>query len=193
VNTPIIEITRSTILQIGGCRITIDPGAVNRTPAMLSDAENRDPTPSQWRRAEAELQSKTQVPFETPSECKSPRVQFQPRVGSTYRALTGADVEIAQVSGRDGELWFAVDVKGRPVALRRIDFKWHALPRDDTSPVVGDVVRRGSTETRIVEVLGEAEIGGWAVRDSTQTALHVLRSGDKRWMSFGVIAPELAS
>jgi hypothetical protein len=100
------------------------------------------------------------------------------------------EVEIARVVGRDGALWIIVDVMERPVVLRRLDLTWRALPRDRTSPVEGDVILHDGAQTVVTEVLGEAEIGGWAVRDTGASPLHVIRGEASHWISLGVVELE---
>jgi hypothetical protein len=186
----VIEVTTATVLQIGGCRFRIEPIASDepaRTMPPNLTARSGDSTPTEWRIAEAELQRKTNMPFEPPSAAKAERIALWPRVGGKYHATSGLDIEIARVVGRDGSLWFVIDVKDRPVALRRNGLAWFALPRDPTSPARGDAIIHQGTTSWVGDVLGEAEVGGWAVTNASGVPLHVLRSEEGRWMSLGAV------
>jgi hypothetical protein len=190
------EVREATVLQIGGCRITIEPdvgdaGAMSAHRRANSSYSNN---PAEWRIAEAELQRKTNAPFELATECKTERLEMAPREGGKYHSIRGDDVQIARVIGTDGSLWFVVDVNGRPVALKLFDLKWHALPRHNAPPRVGDLVIHEDGESAISEVYGEAEVGGWCVSSDRGVRLHVVRAspnaGASRWMSFGTVELE---
>jgi hypothetical protein len=202
VKNQIIEVTSAATFQIGGCRVTIEPDVAE--PTLTPDVTPPPPptgiarpvkssytsNPAEWRLAEAELQRKAGTPFEIPTECKSERVEMAPRVGGKYHAPTGIDVEITKVIGRDGALWFVVDVNGRPAAVKRYGMKWHSLPRDPLSPVPGDLIIHHGAITMVTAVHGEAEAGGWGVTNNLGNALHVLHGEANHWMSLGAVQVE---
>jgi hypothetical protein len=181
------------VLQVGGCQVTVMP--FDLESARLSQtqrvpAKSGAPTPKEWLQAEAEIQRKTNMPFETTTPVRTERLSLAPRAGGKYHAITGVDVEIAKVVGRDGALWIVIDVNDRPVVLKRIDFNWHALPRDPTSPQPNDVIVHHGAESVVREILGEAEVGGWGVTSSEGIAVHVIRGDAHRWFSLGEIEVE---
>lgn len=192
-NNQVIEVVGPTVLQVGGCRVTLEPFAttpaqvVSPPPPTSSAPSLGAPRPADWRLAEEELQRKSNMPFEIPSICKTERLELTPRVGGRYHAITGDDVEIAEVVIRHGPLWFIFDVHNRPVALKRIDMRWHALPRDHIAPVAGDKIVHSGTQSTVVQVLGEAELGGWVVLNEGERPIHVLRSEGRVWVSLGAV------
>lgn len=193
-NNQVIEVVGPTVLQVGGCRVTLEPFA-NATETRSAPPEPPAPTtgaprPADWRRAEEELQRKSNMPFEAPSVCKTERLELAPRVGGRYHAIAGDDVEIAEVVLRHGPLWFIFDVNGRPVALKRINMRWHALPRDQIPPLAGDKIVHTGTQSTVVQVLGEAELGGWVVVNEGERPIHVLRSEGRVWVSLGAVEIE---
>jgi hypothetical protein len=127
------------------------------------------------------------MPFEPPSIVRTERISLVPRVGGTYHALVGGDVEIARVIGRDGLLWIVIDVNEKPVVLRRIELRWHALPRDPTEPLPGQPILHNGVQSIVKHVLGEAEVGGWAVVNDQDVTLHVIRGEANHWVSLGAI------
>jgi hypothetical protein len=189
----VIEVLGPTVLQVGGCRVTLEPFAPAESPAAPPNhaaPPNSPPSPADWRLAEAELQSKSNMPFEVPTLCKTERLELAPRIGGRYHAIAGDEVGIAEVVARHGALWFIVDVNQRPVALKRIDMRWHALPRDHVSPCRGDKIVHNGTESSVVQVLGEAELGGWVVLNEGERPIHILRSEGRVWVSLGAVEVE---
>jgi hypothetical protein len=183
---------REAVLQVGDCRITITP--FGREPARSSAPfsqrlldKSADSTPAEWQAAEAEVQSRTNMPFEMPGAVRTERISLVPRAGATYRALTGADVEIARVVGRDGLLWAAIDVNEKPVVLKRVELRWHALPPSAREPMPGQPILHGGVESIVKDVLGEAEVGGWAVLNDQDVPLHVICGESNHWVSLGAI------
>jgi hypothetical protein len=176
---------------IGGFRLTPDPSAgLLPRSAPTPPGGSRPPTPTEWRAAEAELQDKTHMPFEPPSgqvPTERRRLTSSPAVGDMFRSYTGGMVQIAEVVARDDTTCFVFAPAGRPYALRRIGLTWHALPPSAAVPATGDTLIRREVSLTVAVVLGEAEIGGWAVSDSAGTVHHVLYSQANRWVSLGVV------
>jgi hypothetical protein len=192
-NTSVIEVTSGMILQLGDCRLIVEPAAsssATSNPRPHPSSNSDRVTPREWQAAEVEMQTRTNIPFEPPSAPRADRLSLVPRPRGKYHSLAGFDVEIARVVARDGALWVIVDVKGRPVVLKRVDLTWRALPRDRTAPAVGDVILHDGTQGIVAEILGEAEVGGWAVSDTRGLPLHVVRGEARHWISLGAVQLE---
>lgn len=193
VKSQLIQVTGPTVFLLAGYRITVEPLVPEVRPPLVDSpmaGRTKEAAASDWLEAEAQLQRETNMPFEPTSVARGGRLQFAPRAGGKFRAPTGAEVEIARVVGRDGALWLVTDASGRPAVLKRVECQWHALPRDYTAPAPGDVIVHNGIKSHISAVLGEAEVGGWAVANGGEVPLHVFRGEGNHWISLGVVEVE---
>jgi hypothetical protein len=186
----VINVTSRTVLHIGGHRVTIEPAARIQHPERYVSpfvAGAREFRPADWQAAEAELQSRVNMPFEPPARPirKSDCVQRSPQPGSTFHGLGGTEVEIARVAGKYEGIWCVVDRQGRPARVRRLGLRWTALPPDVAQPECGNVILHESGRTVIKEVLRHVDGCSWSVTNFNDERHHVLHADGEYWFSIG--------
>jgi hypothetical protein len=178
VKNQILEDTSPTVFQIGQYRVTVESGTKTANGHCQTNT-----TPSkdriEWRNPLRKLQPRSRAAGG--SELFEP----VPVVGGTYLGPAGDEFEIARVVGRDGSRWFAIDVDGFAVALKRVGTKWHALVHDHVTPAAGDLILHHGGISMVTAVLGEAVEGGWSVSNNLGNSLHVIHGEANHWMSLG--------